>query len=91
MTGEARYLVRLCKDFLAEKISVDKFVERYQVYFEDNQTRLKKVEFDILDEVYMACEYYQPDEAIREVESRLLDKEELRQIVKREISKLKCQ
>jgi len=88
VTNEAQYLVRVCNDFLSEKIDTVQFVERYQTYFENFQEQLSRDEFEILDSIYMACEYYQSDAAIRETDPHLLDEEELRQAVVKKVQSL---
>ncbi|WP_020156525.1 colicin immunity domain-containing protein [Caldibacillus debilis] len=88
MTNEAQYLVRVCNDFLNEKIDTVQFVERYQTYFENFQEQLSRDEFEILDFIYMACEYYQSDASIRETDPHLLDEEQLRQAVVKKVQSL---
>ncbi len=81
MTDEARVMAGLCNDYLNGILNAEQFVQKFQSLFEDNQERLNKKEFDTLDEIYMACEYYQPVAEIRETEPYLLSEDELRNIV----------
>ena len=81
MTREARTLADLCTDFLKERLSVEQFVQKFQEYFEKNQERLNG-QFDVFDDIYMACEYYQPEFEVRELSLKLINEERLRQIVR---------
>lgn len=82
MTNAARVLTGLCDEYLNGRLEAEQFVSKFQLFFEDNQERLTKEEFDVLDEIYMACEYYQPEAEIRETEPYLLDEDELKNKVK---------
>lgn len=88
MTNEARILTNICTDFLQERLSAEHFVKKFQEYFEENQEHLNG-QFDNFDEIYMACEYYQPEPEVRAVNNKLIDEKRLRQIVSQEIKKMK--
>lgn len=84
----SQLLLGICNNYLKGRLSTKEFIETYQIYFEDNQERLENAEFDIFDEIYMACEYYQPNPEIREIIPKLIDEERLRQIISQEIKKI---
>ncbi len=82
MTDAARALTILCDEYLSGRLGAEQFVSKFQLLFEDNQERLTKDEFDAFDEIYMACEYFQPEADIREMEHYLIDENELKEKVK---------
>ena len=81
-------LIHLCTEFLEGKLRAELFVEKFQEQFEARQERLKTPEFDALDEVYMACEYYQPDTEVRELNHKLIDEITLRQVASQAVERI---
>lgn len=53
MTNEAMVLAGMCTDYLEGRLSAERFVQKFQEYFEENQERLNG-RFDNFDEIYMA-------------------------------------
>lgn len=86
MTDAARVLAGLCNEYLSGRLGAKQFVSRFQLFFEDNQEQLTKDEFDAFDEIYMACEYFQPEAEIREMEPYLIDEDKLKEKVKQVIN-----
>jgi len=83
MTSEAQALLSMCRRYLSSEITIEAFVKAFQEYFEDFQDRLSEDELNALNVIYMACEYYQPDEGIRTSSRFLLDEARAREIIDR--------
>lgn len=81
MSDALDILINLCNEFLENQLSAELFVEKFQEQFEARQGRLTTAEFDALDEIYMACEYYQSEAEVRELNYKLIDEVALLQIV----------
>jgi len=89
LTYVAQYLISLCIRYLSSEIEISLFINRYQIYFEDYQERLTESEFGILDKIYMACEFYESEPAIRECDRYLLDESQVREIISGKLMDLK--
>jgi len=90
MSNAAIILIGMCKKFLALEIEIEAFVQCYQEYFEDHQKQLIAGEFDKLDEIYMTCEYFQPDEGIRSADWHYLSESQVRETIARKVKEFEA-
>ncbi|ORX22867.1 hypothetical protein BVF91_09480 [Thermoanaerobacterium sp. PSU-2] len=88
MSNVAIQLIEICRQYVNNNLNIDGFIENFQVLYEQKQDLLTDEEMSLFDDIYMACEYYERDENIRNEYHLYIGENELRQKVQKLVKKL---
>jgi hypothetical protein len=88
MTSQVESLIDICQRYLDGKLSVDEYSSVFEETYISYQVDLPKTEFAIFDEIYMANDYFEPNDEIRKEDKRLINETELRRRIQKNISEL---
>lgn len=85
-------IIKEIKDYLSYQSSVSSFIEKFESLFYDSQDELlKEIDenyFNLLDEIYMSVNYFEPNELIRKESKNYLSEEQIRSMLNEKIGKL---
>lgn len=87
MTKDAERLVELCKLYIAGQLSASEYVDSFEQAFWDIQDSLEPEELEMLDQISLENELFEPDADARSEEDDLIDEPELRRRVLEHINK----
>ena len=81
MTKEAERLIDLCKLYIAGQMTACEYVDQFEQIFWDVQEGLDPEEFEMLDQISLENELFEPDMDMRSEETDLISEPELRRRV----------